>query len=66
VTKAEEIALQKKWDEILRKEGLGMSRGRLGGKLTYVGTPMDLADLSDVTQAPKPSDEDSDHVSPTD
>ena len=33
---SEEMAEIKKWDEILRKEGLGMSRGRMGGKLSYV------------------------------
>ena len=38
---SEEKAEILKWNEILRKEGLGMSRGRMGGKLTYV-TPAKL------------------------
>lgn len=38
---SEEKALLKKWDLILRKEGLGMSRGRMGGRLSYV-TPATL------------------------
>lgn len=45
----------KKWDLILRKEGLGMSRGRMGGKLSYV-TPHKLeeiikkADVADIAE----------------
>jgi len=37
----------KKWDLILRKEGLGMSRGRMGGKLSYV-TPRKLQKIAEV------------------
>lgn len=48
---SEERAEIKKWDQILRKEGLGMSRGRNGGKVTYVGTLTDLAKIADESGA---------------
>lgn len=38
----DEKAEIQKWDEILRKEGLGMSRGRHWRKLTYVGGAKEL------------------------
>jgi len=47
----------KKWDLILRKEGLGMSRGRMGGKLSYV-PPRKLEQIAEVRNNADESDGD--------
>ena len=47
---SDEKAEIKKWDSILRKEGLGMSRGRMGGKLSYV-TPHQIEKLAEVVES---------------
>lgn len=49
---SEEKAEILKWDQILRKEGLGMSRGRMGGKLTYV-TPHKLQQIENRIDVPE-------------
>ena len=46
---SDEKALLKEWDQILRKEGLGMSRGRMGGKLSYV-TPRQIEKMAEVVE----------------
>lgn len=53
---SEEKAEILKWNEILRKEGLGMSRGRHWRKLTYV-TPDKLQKIGDAVEAAKKIDE---------
>ena len=38
---------QEKWEAILKRQGLGMDRGRMGGRLQYMGSSADLAAIAD-------------------